>query len=220
MALPTRQEINLIDSLDRETSETTLLNNTFLQSCGQPNLLQGVIEDLINGVLILTDQKELVYADDGARRVLRQLSQDGLQANLIPKEIWHICHSLIRSRSLFPNQYWLIGFEILTDDSTALRIRARWLELAAVERPCLLLTVEDPYQSIKSIAIEEAKRYGLTSRETEVWLLHRAHYTYKKIASELCVTPNTIKKHMRSIHTKQRDLFSAKIQDQFDDDDE
>lgn len=169
------------------------------------SLVQEVIEDLIDGVLILGEQRELIYANDSARRILRQLNQGRIRTNLVPREIWHVCQSLIQSRSLFPNQRWSIESRIFTDNSTPLHIRAKWINLEHIENPCILLTIEDRYQAIKNIAVEEAQGYGLTRREKEVWLLHRGQYTYKEIASELCITPNTVKKHMRSIHAKQKE---------------
>lgn len=176
------------------------------QKSALPTLPQEVIEDLIDGILIITEHKEIIYANETARRVLRELNQDKIRADLIPKEIWHMCQSLIQSRSLFPSQHWLIESEIITGNSTTLHIRVRWLKIDSIDQNCILINLEDPYQAIKNLAVEEAQRFGITRREKEVWLLHRAHYTYKQIASELCITPNTVKKHMKNIHAKQKDL--------------
>jgi RNA polymerase sigma factor (sigma-70 family) len=68
----------------------------------------------------------------------------------------------------------------------------------------LLLTIEDRQQAIINLVLEEADRYGLTPREKNVWLLHHNNYTYKQIAAELGITPNTVKKHMRSIYAKKK----------------
>ncbi|NJR64371.1 MAG: helix-turn-helix transcriptional regulator [Leptolyngbyaceae cyanobacterium CRU_2_3] len=175
------------------TTSTKLPNTLFSPTQEQSGLFKGVIEDLIDGILIVSDQREILYINDSARRALYQLNQNQAQINSIPREIWHICETLIHSRNLFPEQEWLIEFEIFTDSSTALNIRVRWLKLESVENPCLLLIIEDRYQAIKNISIAEAERYGLTPREKEVWLLHRVGLTYKQIASELCITPNTVK---------------------------
>ncbi|MGQ4647028.1 LuxR C-terminal-related transcriptional regulator [Lyngbya aestuarii] len=169
-------------------------------------VLQGIIENLIDGILIVSEQKELIYANDIASRVLRQLNHNRLCADLVPREIWHICQSLIQSRNLFPNQSWTINSEIFTNDSTVLHIQAKWLTAEIIDNPCILLTVKDQYQTIKNRAVEEAEKYGLTPREKEVWLLQRARYTYKEIAEELSITPNTVKKHMRGIHAKQKEI--------------
>ena len=174
-------------------------------------LLQGIIAELMDGVLILTDRQEIIYANDNARRILNRLNQVNPPANWIPQEIKHICQYLIHSRSLFPNQHWLTESEVFIDQTTPLHIQARWLKLETAEQPYLLLTLEDRYQTLKNIAIEEAKRYSLTPREKEVWILHRANRTYKQIATELCITPNTVKKHMRSIHLKRREHADGSI---------
>ncbi len=67
-----------------------------------------------------------------------------------------------------------------------------------------MLTLEDRHQAMRNMAIEESERYGLTPREKEVWVLHRMVLTYKQAASELHITPNTVKKHMKSIYVKQK----------------
>ena len=175
-----------------------------MQNNIQFDCLEEVIEELTNGILIVSEQRELIYANSCASRILRQLNHSKTQANSVPEEIWHICQSLISSRDLFPHQCWLIESEVVTDSSVAFHVQAQWLKGKAPANTYVLLTLTDQSQSIKVIVIEEAYKYGLTPRETEVWLLHRANYTYKEIAAELEITPNTVKKHMKSIHVKQK----------------
>lgn len=156
---------------------------------------------------ILSDQDELLHANDCSRRILRLLNRKKHMIDLVPEEIWHVCQSLIESRSLFPEQHWVMESNIFINSSTIINVRARWLGTDVVENPCLLLTMRDQYQSIKNIAATEFLKCGLTSREREIWLLHRANYTYKQIATELNITPNTVKKYMKSIHVKQKDVL-------------
>jgi len=52
------------------------------------------------------------------------------------------------------------------------------------------------------IALVEAKRYGLTKRETELWQLRRSAMKYQEIAEVLNIEVNTVKRHMQSIHCK------------------
>ncbi|HEY9628206.1 MAG TPA: LuxR C-terminal-related transcriptional regulator [Coleofasciculaceae cyanobacterium] len=185
------------------TPQTGLSQELFSANQEQFLSLKKGIEDLIDGILILTDQKKILYVNDSARRILQQLNQAQSSFELVPAEIWHICQSLIHSRNLFPEQQWMIESEVFTD-SSAFHIRVRWLKLTSVEHPCLLLIIEDRYQAIRNMAIEESERYGLTPREQEVWILHRSGLTYKQIAVQLCITPNTVKKHMKSIYVKQK----------------
>lgn len=60
-------------------------------------------------------------------------------------------------------------------------------------------------QQLRCQAIEEASLYGLTDRETHIWLLQRVnHQTYKEIALALNMTPNSVKRHIKSILAKQQ----------------
>lgn len=166
-------------------------------------LLQGVIESFIDGILILTEQGEWVQANDLAHQICAQLTEGKPQSNLVPKEIWCVCRALIESRSSYPDEPLIIESDITTPQSTTLRVRVRWLKLKAIKRPCLLVILEDRYQSSHNLAIAEVDKYGLTPREAEVWLLRRANYTCKEIAAELYISLNTVKKHMKNIHSKQ-----------------
>ena len=118
-----------------------------------------------------------------------------------------MCQYLIDSRQIFPHQHWFIDSAISTNETTTLNVRVRWFQVETIADPCLLLMLEDRFELLKNWSIEEAKRYGLTPREKETWILHRSNYTYKEIASELNITPNTVKKHMQSIHTKQKGIY-------------
>ncbi|MEO0968656.1 MAG: helix-turn-helix transcriptional regulator [Cyanobacteria bacterium J06639_18] len=198
---------HLIAAYRKTKSVTEISSLPTVNNLDSPELISTIVEDLVDGILILGIDGEVIYANKNALRILRQLNQDD-SITQVPQEIWHLCQSLIHSRHLFPEQHWLIQSEILTDNSTALYIQARWLQLTILQNPCLLLTLADRYQEMRNIAVEEAQAYGLTPRETQVWLLSRANYTYKQIAVELEITPNTVKKHMRSIHKKQKAIFS------------
>jgi DNA-binding CsgD family transcriptional regulator len=191
----------------KNTQMTLHSHYSFQKKSEQVVLPQAVIENLIDGVLIITEEGTLTYANDCAQRILRQLNQDEPLSNSIPKELLHVCNMLIESRHLFSRQYWLIESKIFVGSSIAFNVQARWLKLENMECSCILLTIRDRYQDIKDMVNEESQKYGLTSREKEVWLLHQAHYTYKQVAVELCITPNTVKKHVKNIYSKQKAKF-------------
>lgn len=165
-------------------------------------LLQGVLESLIDGIMIVSDQGELLFANGCAEQICRQLTENLSRCNNVPRQIWRSCQALIKGRELFSAEAVVIEDEIKTDEDNAIRIRARWLDLNSVERPCLLVALEDQQQSAQYKAIAEAQKYGLTERETQVWMLKRAGYTYKAIASQLHIAEDTVKKHIKSIHAK------------------
>ena len=170
-------------------------------------LLQGVIESFFDGILILTEQGELVQVNNLARQICEQLTQGKPQPNSVPKKIWRVCQALIESRSLYHNQPVIIESEVTTDKLTIFRIRTRWFKLSAIEHPYLLVILEDRYQSAQNLASAEVDKYGLTPREAEVWLLRRRHYALKEIATELSISLNTVKKHLKNIHAKRETVL-------------
>jgi DNA-binding CsgD family transcriptional regulator len=170
----------------------------------QDSVVQEVLAKLTDGVLVLTEERKVVFANECACRILRQINQEQESVDSLPREINHVCNSLAESRRIFPNQHWMLSTKICINSSITFNVYARYMKLDTLGKNCLVLVLKDQYQLIKSIAQEEARRYGLTDRETEIWLLQRANYTYKQIATELFIAPNTVKKHMQNIHLKQK----------------
>ncbi|MCL6433571.1 MAG: LuxR C-terminal-related transcriptional regulator [Leptolyngbyaceae cyanobacterium HOT.MB2.61] len=163
-------------------------------------LLQGVIESLLDGILILTSQGKQIYINDAARRICQRL--DPGQMTGIPREIWRACEALIESLGLYSNRSVVIESEIALSKSDLFRIRVRWLPLEDAHHPHLVVLMEDCCQSLQSRAIAEVQQYSLTPRQAEVWILHRIGYSYQDIAKELYISLNTVKKHIKDIHVK------------------
>ena len=167
------------------------------------SLQQAIIEGFVDGILILTIQGEWVHANAQARRIFYQLLQSASQPHPVVQTIWHVCQTFIKSDGLFFEENITIDSEIDTNDSGSFRIRVRWLVLEENAHPYLLVTIEDRNQSTQNLAIADAKKYGLTRRETEIWLLRRANYSSTEIADKLYISINTVKKHLKNIHIKQ-----------------
>jgi DNA-binding CsgD family transcriptional regulator len=180
-------------------------NPQFRQS--DNGLLQGVIESFLDGVLIVTEEGECVQANNLAHQICQQLTPVSSQPNSVPKEIWNVCKILIESRDLYPTRSRIIESEVAPYQSTPMRIRVRWLNLNAIPHPYLLVILEDRCQSIQNLALTEVEKYGLTPREAEVWLLHRANCTYKEIADKLYISLNTVKKHLKNIQVKRETVL-------------
>lgn len=105
-------------------------------------LLQSILESFTEGLLILTESGEMLYANELARQINQQLSPSSQTP--ISAEIWRVCASLIESRSLFPNQKLILDSEaIALDSSTVIRIQAQWFSLAKVQQACILVHLED-----------------------------------------------------------------------------
>lgn len=165
-----------------------------------PILLQGVMEGLIDGVMMITAKGELIHANSHALQICQQFLPLVPQ-EVIPQAVWRCCQAVIDSRELFPQQPLTIEDEI-SSPLGAIRIRVRWLTVENLPQACLLVTLEDQSQSAQHRAIAESIKYGLTTRETDVWRLKRAGCSYKEIAARLFLAENTVKKHIKNIHVK------------------
>ncbi len=172
-----------------------------IQPVSKLHLMQAVIESFVDGILILTAEGELVHANEPARLICQQLREKSDECR-VPKEIRRICQSLNESRQMFPLNNISLESEIDTILSVQIRIRVRWLQTNENEDDYLIVTLEDRKQTNQSMAISEAQKYDLTERESQVWLLRRASYSYQEIATELYITINTVKKHLKNIYAK------------------
>lgn len=173
------------------------------QRWSPPLLLQAIAECIVDGILILTEQAELIYANTHAWEICQRLVPNFSSVKTPPLDIWHLCEALIESRELFPDQLIALEDEIGDRKCPTVRIRAQWIELSnPTMQPCLLVILEDRRQSCRNLAITESQKYGLTPRQAEVWIRHQEKFTYKQIAEDLHITINTVKKHVKNINMK------------------
>jgi hypothetical protein len=159
----------------------------------------------IDGVAIFDNQLKLAYSNNLGHLIMEQISQLSSPDKGIPEEIQSICKWMHECRICFQQQKWVMSFKIIITPLKLFQVHAKWIKIRTRPEDFLLLRMEDQNQFFRDAAIEEAKCYGFTVREQEVWLLHCQGYTYKEIAQKLDITPNTVKKHMKSILCKQRE---------------
>jgi DNA-binding CsgD family transcriptional regulator len=166
------------------------------------SLLLSVLEGLVDGILILKRSGEVLYANTPATQICQQLTSN--HTIELPEEVWRSCDALVESRQLYGDRPLVIESEIARSQDQTYRIRVQWLILENQKEPCLLVRLEDQKQSLQSLAITEAKKYGLTPREAEVWFLRRCNLSRKEIASQLYITIDTVKKHLGNIQMKRQ----------------
>jgi DNA-binding CsgD family transcriptional regulator len=160
----------------------------------------SVLEGFVDGILILNLQGEFIYANTPATQICQQLNP---YQNKLPEEVWRSCEALIESRELYGNHPLVIESEITAKLQT-FRVRVQWITLEGSLEASLLVRIEDQQQSMQSLAVTEAKKYGLTPRETEVWFLRRCNKSRKEIAAQLYITIDTVKKHLGNIQSKKQ----------------
>lgn len=188
-------------------NETAREDFQFPQYLKQNFLLQRVIENLVDGILILTEQGECLYRNKHALLICQQLNPNGEHIRSVPIKIWQpIYQASIESDGALDHTF-VIEFEVSNKDLAAFRVRVHWLKLEQLQQRCILVTLEDLNQSIQDVTLLEVRKYGLTTREAEVWLLHKGNSSYKEIAAQLFISLHTVKKHMKNIHAKRRAIL-------------
>ena len=163
-----------------------------------PNdFLLSVLEGLVDGILIVSPHGELIFANTPATQLCHQLNPN----QQYPAEVWRSCEALLESRQWYGDRLLVIESELHIEPDQTYRICVQWLQL---NEPCLLIRLEDQQRSLQGLAVTEAKKFGLTPREAEVWLLKRCHLSRKQIASKLFITIDTVKKHLGNIQLKRQ----------------
>jgi RNA polymerase sigma factor (sigma-70 family) len=169
-------------------------------------LLNAVLEGFVDGILVLAEDSTWVHSNQKGRNLCRDLS-DGHSTNLLPAGIRAMGQHLVESRELYPEALLELTQEFTSRSGQQIRARAKWLDLPMMAQSYLLVSLENKTRSAQSTALLEAVQYNLTPREQAVWVLKRANCTYEEIAQELYITINTVKRHMKSIYAKRREVI-------------
>ena len=207
-----RQNLLVPFTASAATYSTGAHENASLQAA----LLFAAIENFTLGLAIVNQDGNVVHQNKRAQNLLKQIGQPSKRR--LPKVVWRACQQLIvgqqEHRDLFPPDCNVVledDIETPSHDTLTMRVqRFNWSDEAAEAADCFLVTIEDRQQTLAAAASQEAQRYGLTPRETDVWNLKRLGYSYKEISSELFIAENTVKKHIKNIYSKKQQATWAK----------
>ncbi len=166
--------------------------------------IDEIFDGFSDGLLIVTDQGTLVCANQYARLICHSLMRDPHHSPFVPREIWKICQAVTEpdNSTGFPEPISVLEGEFYAGHLNSIRVRTRWVKLDEGDRHSLLVILEDKAQLTRQLAIAEAQTCGLTPRETEVWLLHRAGNSRSQIAAQLFISVDTVKKHIKNTRAK------------------
>lgn len=120
----------------------------------------------------------------------------------LPDQVTTLCNFLIDSCVDFPDHTLQLYDTVFLPGGIRLYLKTEWIDLADQPQKCILVTIEDLTQIAHHRAVCDAYRYGLTTRETEVWELYLQGLSYREVSKELVIALNTVKKHMKGIFSK------------------
>jgi DNA-binding CsgD family transcriptional regulator len=179
------------------------------------SLLKVVLATLMDAVMVVSPDGLIRQSNPKARQLCDRLRQAAPtpastpHPDQLPSPIQPLFAALLESRELFPEQRVVPEFELNLNDRTPLRIRGQFLDIPRPESdvPYILITIENRQESLSSVAIGDAQRFGFTAREREIWHMRLLGHSYREIATTLFITENTVRKHVKSILAKRRIEF-------------
>lgn len=173
----------------------------------QAALLLAAIENSAFGLIIVSQNGALLHKNKHAQTLLREMTCPS--STDIPDVLWHSCQSLTENKdeslALLPADYTIVLEDEIATQNGSIYARVQWFDWdnhTYQSDSCFLITLENRQRSLTVIANQEAQRYGLTTRETDVWRLKRMGSSYKEIAARLYISENTVKKHLKNIYSK------------------
>ncbi|MBW4581123.1 MAG: hypothetical protein KME42_16270 [Tildeniella nuda ZEHNDER 1965/U140] len=177
------------------------------------NLIRSsLLESLNQGVIVTSRTIQPLYWNAKARSLCQYLSGSEFPPLELPPAVSEVCHRLMREESRSDRPFVM---ECQTSTGQTIRISARWLDLTT-QRDAGLQSSDQGRQHYILVFLEncndllqeelriERKKYDLTEREAEVWMLLRQEYSYQDIARMLQISLNTVKTHVKNVYAKKR----------------
>ena len=177
-----------------------------------PTIFEALLEQLFpsQGLVLLDAHGHLLQSNTKARKVCNSLNGGNLntqhgcvyEAMNLPSEIQSLYKEILNSKSVLSDQRVKLHEDIILEDSTRIRLNAEWVQIGIKGSHYVLITIEDLTELSHQQALFDAYRYNLTSRELEVWKLYLQGLSYRQISEKLFISINTVKRHMKNIHSK------------------
>lgn len=196
----------------REVRQTPLFLTTALamEPYDEPasvSLLSALVDALPKGLLVVSPDRSIIYWNQNARRLCQRLAIAQKYVTDLPVIISQLCMQVVELGSL-ANEPAVLDYQ--TPDESSFRLTGYWLNPHTSDRAedCLhqpsyiLVMIEDRDEVLHQDMQAEQKKFQLTNREAEIWLLLKREYSYQAIAKTLHISLNTVKTHIRNIHAK------------------
>lgn len=172
-------------------------------------LWSALAESMLEGAIIIARNLRPVCTNSKAKDLCQQLlSSDQEDEISLPGVIAEVCHRLLKEGSTDCES---LVVEYSGHNGHTIRLRVQWLSLklenvnlSGCEEPHILVLIEDRHAVLEEELRLDRKKYDLTEREAEIWLLLRQEYTYQEIAEFLQISLNTVKTHVKNVYAKRR----------------
>jgi DNA-binding CsgD family transcriptional regulator len=168
-----------------------------------------LLESLPQGVIVIARTVQPLYLNEKAQHLCQLLATGDRQPASLPTVVSEICYRLLKNTS--STQQPLV-VECQTPQGQLIRIRASWLQASpddgtassSGDSQYILVILDNSTEALQEELRIEQKKYDLTEREAEIWMLLRQEYSYQEIAKTLRISLNTVKTHVKNVYAKKR----------------
>jgi DNA-binding CsgD family transcriptional regulator len=216
-------------SLPAHRSTEYAIDGTLQKDLKLDRFSRQLLELMPQGVLVVSSSLNLLYWNQKAKAICLSNLESTFGTSYLPPAVLEACHRMMREN--LPISASLVQ-EYLVNDGQTIRVTVRWLEdvseqesrsaenaklidadrdgisqetqLTQPRRSLLAVFLENCDEVLKADLQVQRKKYDLTERESEIWLLLRKEYSYQKIAGMLQISLNTVKTHVKNIYAKRR----------------
>lgn len=182
---------------------------TVANPAGLEMIWNVLLESLPQGVMVLARNVRPLYLNEKANHLCQLLASGDRQPASLPVVISEICYRLLKNASSTKQP---LVVERQTPQGQSIRIRASWLQVGPQDSEAgspndfqyILVILDNSTEALQEELRIEQKKYDLTEREAEIWMLLRQEYSYQEIAKTLRISLNTVKTHVKNIYAKKR----------------
>ncbi len=188
IARPTTSALSVVGTPPLSTNPISILGAAF-----------GSLQD---GIIVVDSISQIQQINQPAERICNLLDVAGKNKDELPPEIWHVCKTALKQKDVLSLQKVGIDADIILPKLGIIRVRVQTIDFG--QTTYFVIVLEDRQQTTRNKALSEAALYGLTERETEIWQMRLRGDAYKEISAALWISVDTVKKHIKNIHAKQR----------------
>ncbi|MBE9032947.1 helix-turn-helix transcriptional regulator [filamentous cyanobacterium LEGE 11480] len=166
--------------------------------------LVTLLNAMRSGVLVVTDDMRLIYRNQTVTKIFEALNIHA--PNGMPQALINYCNQFLQETDEWETEPLIIDCQPCP--SRLLRWHISWFPEHLPEadgQRCMLVVLENCYGDLLIQMHRDQKRYDLTDRESQIWVMLKFGMAYQDIADNFSITINTVKSHARNIYNKQRD---------------
>jgi DNA-binding CsgD family transcriptional regulator len=167
-----------------------------------------ILDSMHLGVMVISSQLELLYCNLKAKNICCNYWQE---TKALPVKLLDACKRFMveadeeLSEPLILECYPAQGRKLLIQISWMQEpLRRSLSHQPRSNQRCMLVVIKDCYEAIMANMKREQKRYGLTDREAQVWMMLDLAFSYQEVADQLGISLNTVKTHVKNINLKRR----------------